>query len=87
VAVPLARDTSADVEERQIEAWRAMSPAEKAEVVARLTSFCHELALAGVRARYPGRSGREHLLRLATVTLGRDLALEAYPEIAGLDEP
>lgn len=84
---PLAHDTSADVEARQIAAWREMSPAEKVALVAALTTTTQELALAGVRVRYPDRSPREHFLRLAIVNLGLDLARKAYPEIAVLDHP
>lgn len=43
--------------------------------------------MAGVRARHPGRSPREHFLRLAIVNHGLELALRAYPEIATLDQP
>ena len=62
-----------------------MSPAEKAAIVTGLTQAAYDLALAGVRARFPDASPREHFLRLAIVTLGPDLARQAYPEIATLD--
>ncbi|HVZ20231.1 MAG TPA: hypothetical protein VG871_04175 [Vicinamibacterales bacterium] len=81
----LAFDTSSEVERRQIEAWRLMSASDKAAIVSGLTQAAYELALAGVRARYPDASAREQFLRLAVVTLGHDLALKAYPEIAALD--
>ena len=87
MAVPLATDTSPDIESRQVAAWRAMTPAAKAEAIAALTTLTQEMALAGVRARYPGRSDREHFLRLAIVNLGLELASQAYPEIATLDRP
>ena len=61
-----------------------MSPAEKAAIVTGLTQAAHDLALAGVRARFPDASPREHFLRLALITLGPDLARQAYPEIATL---
>jgi hypothetical protein len=61
-----------------------MSPAEKAAIVSGLTDASYDLALAGVRHRYPDASAREHFLRLALVTLGRDLAIRAYPEITAL---
>jgi hypothetical protein len=35
--VPLSLDTPPDIEHRQIEAWRRMSPAEKAAIVSGLT--------------------------------------------------
>lgn len=81
----LADDTSPDVEARQIEAWRRMSPAEKLDLVSSLSMMTFDLALAGVRRRHPEASDREVFLRLAIVNLGRDLAARAYPEIAALD--
>lgn len=62
-----------------------MSPAEKAAAITGLTCAAYELALAGVRSRYPHASPREHFLRLAIVTLGFELARRAYPEIEALD--
>ena len=82
---PLAIDTSPAVEALQIERWRQMTPAEKAEIITGLTRAVFEVAAAGVRHRYPEASPREQFLRLAIVTLGPDLALLAYPEIAQLD--
>jgi hypothetical protein len=84
---PLARDTSAEVEQRQIDRWRQMSPAEKAGLITALTRAAHEMAVAGIRHRYPAATPREHALRLAILLLGRDLARKAYPESATLTEP
>ena len=77
----LADDTPHDIEQRQIERWRRMTPAEKLSLVMRLTDTVRQLALAGVRQRYPDAPPREQFLRLAMVTLGDDLARKAYPEI------
>ena len=82
---PLSLDTSAVIERLQIERWRQMSAAEKAAIVSGLTQAGYDLALAGVRHRYPDASPREQFLRLAIVTLGPDLARRAYPEIAARD--
>jgi hypothetical protein len=82
---PLALDTPLDVERRQIEAWRGMSSSEKAALVSGLTGAVYELARAGIRARHPDAAPREQLLRLAIVTLGIELAREAYPEIVTLN--
>lgn len=83
---PLARDTDADIERRQIDAWRQMSPAQKLRLVAQLSATVRRLALAGVRQRHPAASAREQFLRLAQVTLGDELALRAYPDIAALEQ-
>ena len=82
----LAQDTTVEAERRQIDRWRRMSHAEKAAVIAGLTSATFTLARAGVRHRYPDASDRELFLRLAVVTLGRDLAERAYPEARSLPD-
>ncbi len=78
---PLAGDTPLDIETRQIEGWRRMSTIEKAALISGLSEAVFDTALAGVRQRYPHASPRELALRLAVLTLGRDLALRAYPDI------
>jgi hypothetical protein len=81
---PLALDTPADVERLQVERWRDMSMPDKADLISGLTQAAHDLALAGVRQRYPDATPREHFLRLAVLLLGPDLARKAYPDAAGL---
>jgi hypothetical protein len=83
---PLAADTPVEVEDRQIEAWRRMSTAEKAALVAGLTNAALEMTKAGLRERYPEASERELFLRLAVLTLGTDLADRAYPDARSLPE-
>lgn len=81
----LSADTDAESEQRQIDQWRAMSPAEKLRIVAELNAAADTMALAGIRQRHPGASPREQFLRLATLKLGFDLARQVYPEIEQLD--
>ena len=81
---PLAEDTSLEIEQIQIEQWRRMSPAQKAALISGLSRAAREMALAGVRHRYPDASPREQFLRLAIVSLGLDLARKVYPEIEQL---
>jgi hypothetical protein len=83
----LAADTPVEIEDRQIEAWRRMSPSDKAAIVAGLTEATLALARAGLRQRYPHASERELFLRLAVLTLGFDLARRAYPGAGALTEP
>ena len=80
----LAADTPVEIEERQIRAWREMSPSDKAALVAGLTNATIALARAGLRERHPGASDRELFLRLAILTLGCDLAEKAYPDAQAL---
>jgi hypothetical protein len=83
---PLARDTSAEIEQLQIARWREMSGAQKVAIVSGLSRASQELALAGIRHRYPHAGPREQFLRLAILNLGLDLARRAYPEIDDLIE-
>ena len=75
-------DTSPDIERRQIDAWRQMSAAQKAETVTGLTRASYAMTFAGVRQRHPDASPREHFLRVAVIVLGPDLARRAYPDAA-----
>jgi hypothetical protein len=78
---PLAADTSAEIEAQQVEGWRQMTATQKAAIVTGLTQAVLDLALEGVRHRYPDASPREQFLRRAIVIHGRNLAARAYPEI------
>jgi hypothetical protein len=80
----LSLDTSREVERRQVEGWRRMSPADKAAVVTGLTRTVYALTRAGVRHRHPEASPRERFLRVALITLGPALAVAAYPDAARL---
>lgn len=83
----LSRDTSADVERLQIEAWRRMSPLEKAEIVSQATNDVLTLALSGVRQRHPSASERECFVRLAELQLGRTLVRVVYPDASQILGP
>jgi len=78
---PLASDTPPEIEAMQIEGWRRMTATEKAALITGLTQATFDLALAGIRHRYPAASAREQFLRRAILLYGRDLAVRAYPDI------
>ena len=84
MVTPLASDTSPDIERRQIEAWRAMSAAQKASLVTSASRAADNMARAGIRARFPASSEREQFLRLAILKFGIELARQAYPDIDSL---
>jgi hypothetical protein len=84
VQTPLSLDTSQDIERRQVDSWRQMSPAQKAALVTGLTRAAWEMTSAGVRQRHPGATPREHFLRVAVIVLGPDLACLAYPDAVGV---
>jgi hypothetical protein len=85
-SAPLSLDTSPAIEQMQVEAWRRMTPEEKAATVRGLTRATFALTLAGIRHRHPAASPQEQRLRLALITLGPELAVKAFPEIARLVE-
>ena len=82
---PVSLDTSPEMQQRQIDGLRRMSPADKLRLTAQMSMTVRDLALAGVRQRFPAASRREQFLRLAIVVLGDDLARRVYPEIEALD--
>lgn len=82
----LALDTAPDIERLQTARWRAMSIAQKADVVTGLTQAAYEMAFAGVRHRHPGATPAEQFLWLALDVLGRELACRAYPDAAALHD-
>jgi hypothetical protein len=83
----LSRDTSADVERLQIEAWRRMSPLEKAGIMSQATSDALTLARSGIRQRHPGASARECFIRLAALQLGPTLVRQVYRDASQILGP
>jgi hypothetical protein len=83
----LPSDTSPDAEQRLIARWREMSAGQKLELALSMSHTVRQLALAGVRKRFPGATPRELQLRFAILMLGPDLAQAAYPDAARLDPP
>lgn len=82
----MTSDTSPDTMALRVEIWRAMSPAEKAQIVADLSEDVRQLCETGVRQRYPAATDREVFLRVAALRNGRDVSVAFYgwdPEIEG----
>jgi hypothetical protein len=82
----LTADTTADVEQRQVDAWRRLSPLERLRLVSDSSRAVTTLSLAGIRRRYPQASERECFLRLAAILLGVDTARRVYPDAAELTD-
>ena len=83
----LALDTSVEAQQIQVALWRRMSALEKSQAVGNTSRRVQELSLAGIRQRYPSASEHECRLRYALLTLGRSLALRAYPEVESILGP
>ena len=56
-------------------------------MVTGLTQAAYTLMWAGIRARHPGASPREHFLRAAFIVLGPELTRTAYPDAGDLESP
>jgi hypothetical protein len=75
MSVTQSLDTAPAIEERQLEAWRRMTPAQKLHVVCELVRASEELARVGLRQRHPRATERELALRLAALRLDRPTLL------------
>ena len=83
----LSRDTTADVERLQVEAWRRMTSVEKAALMSQATHDVVALALSGIRQRHPDALERECFIRLAALQLGPTLVRQVYPDAAQILGP
>jgi hypothetical protein len=71
-------DTSAEAERVQIEILRSMPSWRKFQLWNDLNMTVRQLALSGLRERFPSASRQELRRRLATILLGPELATKAY---------
>lgn len=69
-----ARDTSSAAFERQLEAFRAMTPGERVAIAAAMSDEIRALAEAGIRDRHPGYTDAQVANSLAEILLGPELA-------------
>ena len=72
-------DTSVETHERQLGAFRRMTPQGRLRLADVMSAEVRSLARAGVRARHPGSSSNEVDAELAEILLGRELAAAARP--------
>ena len=72
------RDTSPEAWELQLQILRRMTPEERSARACELSRMTRELALAGIRTRYPDASPREVKLRLAVLTIGAEMVRKVY---------
>ena len=74
----LNRDTTPEAEVVLIRLWRETPAWRKWELMEDLNRAARELALAGLRCRYPDDSPEALRRRLADLLLGPELAAKAY---------
>lgn len=82
----IARDTSLDAYAVQLEAYRRMGGAGRAQVLFRLSEMARRHAEAGIRNRHPDYDAGQVRLALARLLHGDDLVRCAWPSRA-LPEP
>ncbi len=71
-------DTHPSVEALQIELLRRAPPWRKLEMVGEMNAAVRQLALCGLRKRYPNDSPEKLRRRLADLLLGPELASKVY---------
>lgn len=75
---PLAADTPAHIEQAQLERLRQLSPWQKLALAGHMNQMVRNLALSGLRQRYPQASEAELQRRLVEQRLGAELAARWY---------
>ncbi len=77
--MPAGRDTSADADAVQMEAYRRMGGTARSEIASRLTTMARETAAAGIRRRHPEYDDASVKLALARLLYGDELVAKAWP--------
>jgi hypothetical protein len=78
---PQADDTDPDIDRRLMDAYRAMTPAEKAARIAEDSLALEHLALAGIALRQPNGTATDRFLALAVLRLGEPEVHRAYERL------
>lgn len=79
-------DTDRETEERLFQRYRQMSATEKLAHIAALGHMAEQLALGGLRARYPDATDAENRLRLLSRRVDRATMIRVYgwdPDVKG----
>ena len=76
--VTLSADTAPYIEQMQMERLRQMPVWRKLMLVGEMNRTVRDLALAGLRQRYPHDTPAQRQRRLADLVLGPDLAARVY---------
>lgn len=74
----LSPDTIPPIEQMQVERLRRMPTWRKLALASEMAQAVRDLALAGLRQRYPDDSPTQRRRRLATLVLGAELAQRVY---------
>ncbi len=77
----MAGDTHPDARARQVAAWRAMTPEERATLAFEMSAAVEELAVAGMRALDPAIGGLRLHHELTRRRYGSVLATAVYADL------
>ena len=77
--MPIAHDTSKDADAVQLDAYRRMGGAGRAQVMFRLTDLARRTSEAGIRSRHPEYDDGQVLLALARLLHGDEIVQCAWP--------
>ncbi len=75
---PQSPDTDEATERYLFERLRALPAWRKAEMLSAATRAACDLALAGLRQRYPGASAAQQRKRFAALVLGREASISLF---------
>ena len=75
---PQSPDTDADAERYLFDRLRRLPPWRKAEMLSASTKAAYDLAMVGLRQRYPTGSEPELRKRYAALVLGRDASIALF---------
>ena len=71
-------DTHPDAEKVYIDLLRKFTISKKLNMVKEITFSCQQIALTGIKERYPGADEKEIRLRLAALWLPKDIMLRVF---------
>lgn len=77
--MPIAQDTSPDADAVQLDAYRRMGGAGRAQILFRLTEMARRTSAAGIRKRHPDYDDAQVMLALARLLYGDELVQSACP--------
>jgi hypothetical protein len=77
--MPIAADTSPDADAVQVEAYRRMGGARRAQVMFQLSEMARRTTEAGIRKRHPEYDDARVMLAFARLAHGDELVRRAWP--------
>jgi hypothetical protein len=73
------RDTSREAYERQLDAYRRMTPAERSALALEMSDEMRRISAEGIQRRHPDYSEAEVRRALVALLYGRDVSSKVWP--------